>query len=133
MAFCRGCCGDIDYKFLFTEVVRYIAMLIPICAGIWRYVDFGGYTEFVTSTNCTPSAETGEVSRDCLVQFWGIVAAIIVAVTLLLYTPLKVMFARTALKDARYTYGWYVCILSTLFILLWWHHDMEMFSASLVV
>ena len=37
MACCRGCCSDFDCKFLFTEIVRYIAMLTPICAGIWRY------------------------------------------------------------------------------------------------
>ncbi len=100
--------GDM-WRLIISEIVRYCAMILPLYLSGWRYAHFKGHTEFIPDTNCTfVDGQTGVVSAECMGQYWGIVTAIIVGGTLVIYIPLKFLFAKTVLKDARYIYGWYV-------------------------
>ncbi len=94
-------------RLIISEIVRWCMIVLPLYLSVWRYARFKGYTEFIPDIDCSvTNNQTGDVSAECMNQYWGIFTAIVVGGTLIVYIPLKCIGSHTVIKDARYSYGW---------------------------
>ena len=70
-----------------TEFLRWVVIIVPIYLSVWRYATLRGYTVFI------PGEE------DLHTQFWGVVTALVLGGTLVLYVPIKVFAVVYRLKN----------------------------------
>lgn len=79
---------------VFTEIVRWITIAVPIMLSAWRYAEMYEYTRFIKVDDSKVKA-----------QYFGIVFAIFFAASALIYVPVKIIYVKYWIKT-RYTHGW---------------------------
>ena len=88
---CSCCsCEHLTCKLIVTEVVRYLAILLPLSLAVWRA---SNYTENTLALRVV----------------W--ISLMIAGGTLVCYLPLKCLCKQKFLEKAREGYGWWVSII----------------------